>query len=88
MTCNLPWEILASIVLAESFVIMHLVPFVTLGRSKEHKMIIGAARTCAKEIQISLKRLWENAQPGIHQVQNPVISTQPAHQVTVLPRQC
>ena len=30
-------------VLAESLVIIHLVPFVTLGGSKERKMIIGAA---------------------------------------------
>ena len=44
-----------------------------------------------KEIQIPLKSLkiqWENAQPGIHLEQNPVICTQQAHQVTVLPRKC
>ena len=38
----LPWDILASIVFAESFVITHLVPLVTLGGSKDCKMIIGA----------------------------------------------
>ena len=48
-------------------------------------------RASVKEIQIplkSLKILWENAKPGIHQVQNPAICTQQAQQVTVLPRQC
>ena len=39
----LPWKILASIVLAENSVITHLVPFVTLGGSKDRKIIIGAA---------------------------------------------
>ena len=38
----LPWEILASMVFAESLVITHLVPLVTLGGSKDRKMIIGA----------------------------------------------
>ena len=38
----LPWEILASMVFAESLVITHLVPLVTLGESNERKMIIGA----------------------------------------------
>ena len=48
-------------------------------------------RASVKEILTPLKSLkiqWENAQPGIHQVQNPVICTQQAHQVTVLPREC
>ena len=45
MSCPayLPWEILSSIVLAESLVITQLVPFDTFGGSKEHKIIIGAA---------------------------------------------
>ena len=34
------------------------------------------------------KNSMGNAQPGIHQVQNPVICTQQAHQVTVLSREC
>ena len=41
-------------------------------------------RASAKGILISLKSLkilWENAQPRIHQVQNPGIGTQQAHQV-------
>ena len=40
----LPWEILTSMVFAESLVITHLVPFVTLGDlCKDRKIIIGAA---------------------------------------------
>ena len=41
-------------------------------------------RASAKGILISLKSLkilWENAQPRIHQVQNPGIGTQQTHQV-------
>ena len=71
--------------LAESFVITHLVPLVTLGRSNDRKIIIGA--TNEKKIlrpQESLRILWENAQPGIHRVQNPMISTQQSHQAIVL----
>ena len=74
-------------VLAESLVITHLVPFVPLGGSKECKMIIGAAsfnesKCEGNKIPLkSLKIQWENAQPGIHQEQNPVICTQQAHQV-------
>ena len=84
-------------VFAESLVITHLVPLVTLGEYDERKMIIGTASfneskcegnpDTSKEFK-NLKILWENAQPGIHQVQNPAISTQWAHQVTVQPRQC
>ena len=45
MSCPayIPWEILASMVFGESLVITHLVPFVTFGRSKDRKIIIGAA---------------------------------------------
>ena len=39
----LPWDILASMVFGESFVITHLVPLVTLGGYKDCKMVIGAA---------------------------------------------
>ena len=44
MSCPayLLWEILASTLLAESLVITQLVPFVTLGGSNDHKIIIGA----------------------------------------------
>ena len=38
-TAYLPWEIFVSVVLAESLVFTHLVPFVTLGRSNN---FIGA----------------------------------------------
>ena len=78
-------------VFAESLVITHLVPFVTLGGSKDRKIIIGAESfkdsTCDGNPEISreFKILWENAQPGIHQVQNPKICTRQTHQVTVLP---
>ena len=44
------WEILASMVFAESLVITHLVPLVTLGGSKDRKMIIGAIIADVKEI--------------------------------------
>ena len=39
----LTWKILASIVFAESFEIIHLEPFVTLGESNDRKIIIGPA---------------------------------------------
>ena len=35
----LPWEILVSIILTKSLVITHLVPFVALGGSNDHKTI-------------------------------------------------
>ena len=43
MTCKPTWEISASMVLGESLVITHLVPLVTLGGSKDHKMIKAAS---------------------------------------------
>ena len=79
-------------VFAESLVITYLVPLVTLEGSKDRKIIIGTEnlkRAHAKEILRpleSLKILCENAQPGIHQVQNPKIctrQTRQTHQVTV-----
>ena len=72
-------------VFAESLVITHLVPLVTLGGSNELKMIIGATSFNESKCEgnpdrlaplKSLKIQWENVQPGIHQVQNPVICTQ------------
>ena len=81
-------------VLAESLVITHLVPLVTLGGSNERKMIIGTAsfnkRECegnpetSKECKNSMGKCtaWDSS------VQNLVICTRQTHQVTVQTRQC
>ena len=75
---------------AESYVITHLIPFVTLGGSNDRKIIIGQQplmTTNEKETlrpQESLRIRWENAQPGIRQVQNLMICTQRSHQAIVL----
>ena len=88
---------LASMVLAESLVITHLVPFVTLGGSKEHKLIIGTASfnvskcegnpDTSKEFKNSMGKCtaWDSSRT---ESSNQLICTQQAHQVTVLPRQC
>ena len=78
-------------VFAESLVITHLVPLVTLGGSKDRKIIIEADSLKTAHVKgilrslESLKILWENGQPGIHQAQNPKIYTRQTHQVTMLP---
>ena len=89
MSCPayLPWEILASIVLAESLVITHLVPFVTLGGSKDCKIIVGAAKQMHLRFSRNSKFLLEIGLPGNHEVLSPRTCTQHSHQVTVLPGQ-
>ena len=78
-------------VLAESLVTPHLVPFVTLGGSKERKMIIGAASfneskcggnpDASKKFKNSMGKCtaWDSSRTE---------SSDLSHQVTVLPRQC
>ena len=86
----LPWEILASIVLAESLVITHLVTFVTLEGSINRKIIIGAltfivnAKVSPRPLMNS-KFLQENELLEIHQELSPRTCTKHNHQATVLP---
>jgi len=66
----MPWEIFASMLLAESLVITHLVPLVTLGGCSERKIIIGvptfneSKRGGKPETSKSLKTQLETWQPG------------------------
>ena len=90
----IPWEILASMVFTESSVITHLVPLVTLGGSKERKMINGVASfneskcegnpETSKEFKNSMGKCtaWDSSSTE----SSDLYST--GSPVTVLPRQC
>ena len=87
----LPWEILASIVLAESLVITHPMPFVTLEGSNNCKIIIGALTfkdsKCKGKPKASkeYKNFIGNELLEIHQELSTRTCTQHSHQATVLP---
>ena len=72
-----------SVVLADTLVITHFVPFVTCGRSKEHKIKFGATiRVCVEATLIHILQKCKNSVvllPAVYQVLYGLTYTQHNH---------